>query len=111
MYRMLRALVAEQKYAEAIQLTRSVIDEDFVNVNAHMVASIAYRHVWRCRRRTVPPFHRQRPLELHSCVRDGKSKGTAFRVITTGEEYALVVACDGTEPGRRQHGEGRRPLV
>jgi len=86
-----RQLWNQPKIEDALKLATPIIAETFVDVNAHMVAFLAYQQAGNTER---AQFHRFIADGLLNSIRssgDGKTKATAFVVIATNEEYALLV--------------------
>ena len=86
-----RFLWSQNKTEDALKLATPIIAETFVDVNAHMVASLGYQQAGNIER---AQFHRFVADGLLNSIRssgDGKTKATAFLVIATNEEYALLV--------------------
>jgi hypothetical protein len=91
-YRPLWGAIQQQDWAGAIKLAESVLEKNFVEVNAHMVAHIAHRQSGDAER---AKFHRTIADGLLNSIRasgDGKSTATAFEVISINEEYGLFRA-------------------
>ncbi|HLL77375.1 MAG TPA: DUF4919 domain-containing protein [Pyrinomonadaceae bacterium] len=88
-YRSLWGAIQQQDWAGAIKLAESVLEKNFVEVNAHMVAYIAHRQSGNEER---AGFHRAIAEGLLNSIKasgDGKTTATAFEVISTSEEYGL----------------------
>jgi hypothetical protein len=88
-YRPLWGAVQQGDWAGAIKLAASVLEKNFVEVNAHMVAFIAHRQSGDAER---AKFHRAIAEGLLNSIKasgDGKTTATAFEVISTSEEYGL----------------------
>jgi Domain of unknown function (DUF4919) len=93
-YRGLWGAIQQQDWAGAIRLAESVLQKNFVEINAHMVAYIAHRQSGDAERAA---FHRATAEGLLNSVKasgDGKSVATAYEVISTSEEYALFRSLD-----------------
>ncbi|MCA1605412.1 MAG: DUF4919 domain-containing protein, partial [Acidobacteria bacterium] len=89
-YRSLYGALAQTNYAEAIKIAESVLEKNFVEVNAHMVAQIAYRESGNAERAQFHKFMADGLLNSIKSKGDGKSKDTAFEVISINEEYGLL---------------------
>ena len=88
-YRALWGLVMQQNWAEAVRQAEGVLARNYVDINAHMVAHVAYREQANDEK---AKYHRRWAdglLESIKATGDGKSAATAWEVISTGEEYAL----------------------
>lgn len=89
-YRPLWGAVTQKAYAEAIKIAQSVLEKNFVEVNAHMVAHIAYRETGDTERAAFHRFMADGLLASIKSSNDGKAPETAFHVISVSEEYGLM---------------------
>jgi Domain of unknown function (DUF4919) len=89
-YRPLWGAVAQMNYTEAIKIAESVLEGNFVEVNAHMVAQIAYQETGNAERAQFHQYMTEGLLNSIKSKGDGKSIETAFHVISINEEYALL---------------------
>ncbi|MCI0665340.1 MAG: DUF4919 domain-containing protein [Acidobacteria bacterium] len=89
-YRPLWGAVAQMNYTEAIKIAESVLEGNFVEVNAHMVAQIAYQETGNAERAQFHKYMTEGLLNSIKSKGDGKSIETAFHVISINEEYALL---------------------
>ena len=89
-YRPLYGALAQKNYAEAIKIAQSVLEKNFVEVNAHMVAQIAYQETGDAERAQFHKFVVEGLLNSIKSKGDGKSMETAFHVISINEEYGLL---------------------
>jgi hypothetical protein len=105
-YRVLWAVMSSGDFAKAISTAESVLIKDFVDINAHMVAALAYRQTGDLARAQFHRFIADGLLASVKASGDGKTPETAFQVIATSEEYALVVRAMGLRP--LKVGSGRR---
>lgn len=88
-YRALWGLVMQQNWAEAARQAEGVLGRNHVDINAHMVAHIAYRQQANDEK---AKYHRRWAdglLESIKASGDGKSPATAWEVISASEEYAV----------------------
>ena len=88
-YRPLNAAIAQKNYEEALKIAESVLAKNFVELNAHMAAQIAYQETGNTER---AEFHKFMVDGLLNSIRssgDGKTTDTAFVVISINEEYGL----------------------
>ncbi|HVG29804.1 MAG TPA: DUF4919 domain-containing protein [Pyrinomonadaceae bacterium] len=99
-YRQLWGAVAQGNYAEAIKIADAVLEKNFVEVNAHMVAHVAHRETGSAERAQFHRFMADGLLDSIKKTGDGKSAETAFDVISINEEYALFRAM-GLQPIRQ----------
>ena len=89
-YRPLNAALAQKNYEEVLKIAESVFAKNFVEVNAHMAAHVAYQETGNTER---AQFHKYMADGLLNSIRgsvDGKTKETAFEVISINEEYGLI---------------------
>ena len=89
-YRQLWGALSQKNYPQAIEIAESVLKNNFVEVNAHMVAHLAYRETGDSER---AQFHKYMADGLLSSIKgkhDGKSVETAYHVISINEEYGLM---------------------
>jgi hypothetical protein len=89
-YRALWTGVMQQNWAEAAKLAGAVLEKNYVDANAHMVAFIAYREQGDAERAKL---HRRWADGLLDSIKsggDGKSAETAWHVISVSEEYAVL---------------------
>ena len=89
-YRPLWGAVAQKNYAEAIKIAQSVFEKNFIEVNANMVAHIAYRETGDTERAAFHRFMADGMLASIKSTKDGKTPETAFEVISVSEEYGLM---------------------
>jgi hypothetical protein len=89
-YRALWTHVMQQNWPEAAKQAELVLQSNYVDVNAHMVASIAYREQGN---EEKAKLHRRWADGLLDSIKaggDGKSAATAWHVISISEEYAVL---------------------
>ena len=89
-YRPLWGAVAQKNYAEAIKIAQSVFEKNFIEVNANMVAHIAYRETGDTERAAFHRFMADGLLASIKSTKDGKTPETAFEVISVSEEYGFM---------------------
>jgi tetratricopeptide (TPR) repeat protein len=89
-YRPLNAALAQKNYEEALKIAESVLAKNFVEVNAHMVAQIAYQETGNAERAELHKYMADGLLSSIKASGDGKTTKTAFEVISINEEYGLV---------------------
>jgi hypothetical protein len=90
--RNLWGVLNQGNYAEAAKQAESVLEKNYVDVNAHMVAHIAYREL---KDEAKAVLHRRWADGLLGSIRsggDGKSPANAWHVISISEEYAVLRA-------------------
>ena len=89
-YRPLNAAIAQKNYEEALKIAESVFAKNFVEINAHMAAQIAYQETGNAERAEFHKFMVDGLLNSIKSSMDGKSKEKAFEVISINEEYGLI---------------------
>ena len=89
-YRPLWGALAQKNYAEAIKIAQSVFEKNFIEVNANMVAHVAYRETGDTERAAFHQFMADGLLASIKSTKDGKTPETAFEVISVSEEYGLM---------------------
>lgn len=89
-YRPLWGALAQKNYAEAIKIAQSVFEKNFIEINANMVAHIAYRETGDTERAAFHRFMADGLLASIKSTKDGKTPETAFEVISVSEEYGLM---------------------
>jgi hypothetical protein len=96
--RSMLSAMREKDYAKAIEFAEKIRKSKFVNINAHLVASSAYKEKGNGEKEK---FHRYVAEGLIKSILnsgDGKSQDTAFTVISTDEEY-VILRVYGLMPG------------
>ena len=102
-YRGLWGLVMQQNWAEAAKQAEAVLARNYVDINAHMVAHVAYRQQGDEERAAL---HRRWADGLLASVKsggDGKSTDTAWHVISVSEEYAVIRSMNLRPAGQSLH--------
>ena len=89
-YKPLNAALAQKNYEEVLKIAESVLATNFVEVNAHMAAQIAYRETGNAERAEFHKFMADGLLKSIKSTVDGKSPEKAFEVISINEEYGLI---------------------
>ncbi len=89
-YRPLNGALAQKNYEEVLKIAESVLAKNFVEVNAHMAAQIAYQETGNAERAEFHKFMTDGLLKSIKSSVDGKSTATAFEVISINEEYGLI---------------------
>jgi hypothetical protein len=80
----------EKEYGKAIEYAEKILKGNYVDINAHMVASIAYKEKGEAEKEK---FHRNIADGLIKSILssgDGKGMETALTVISTEEEYVIL---------------------
>ncbi|HKG59414.1 MAG TPA: DUF4919 domain-containing protein [Pyrinomonadaceae bacterium] len=89
-YRPLNAALGQKNYEEVLKIAESVLAKNFVEVNAHMAAQIAYQETGNTERAQFHKFMADGLLNSIKSSVEGKSPKTAFEVISINEEYGLI---------------------
>lgn len=89
-YRPLNAAIAQKNYEEALKIAEGVFAKNFVEINAHIVAEIAYRETGNAEKAAFHKYMVEGLLNSIKASNDGKSKEKAFEVISINEEYGLI---------------------
>lgn len=89
-YRPLYGALAQKNYTEAIKIAESVLEKNFVEVNAHIVAQVANQETGNTDRAQFHKYMAEGLLNSIKSKADGKTTETAFQVISINEEYALL---------------------
>jgi Domain of unknown function (DUF4919) len=89
-YRPLYGALAQKNYAEAIKIADSVLEGNFVELNAHIVAQIANQETGNTERAEFHKYMAEGLLNSIKAKADGKTTETAFQVISINEEYGLM---------------------
>jgi hypothetical protein len=92
MYRPLWNTLNMKDFEGALKVVDTVLQRNYAEPNAHMVASIAHAQLGR---QTESQFHRFIADGLLRSIMsqgDGKTRETAYRVIDVSEEYAVFRA-------------------
>lgn len=85
-------------YKEAVKKAGVLLDDDYTDMDAHVISSVAYRGLENGK---MADFHKSVYLGLVNSILssgDGKTAATAFVVISTSEEY-IVLRALGLAPG------------
>lgn len=89
-YRPLNAALAQKNYEEVLKIAETVFAKNFVEVNAHRAAQIAYQETGNAERAQFHQFMADGLLNSIKSSVDGKSFEKAFEVISINEEYGLI---------------------
>ena len=89
-YRPMNAALNQKNYEEALKIAEAVLAKNFVEINAHITAQIAYQETGNAERAQFHKFMVDGLLNSIKSKLDGKSVATAFEVISINEEYGVV---------------------
>ena len=89
-YRSLWGLVMQANWAEAAKQAEAVLEKNYVDANAHMVAHIAYREQGDEEKAKLHRRWADGLIESIKAGGDGKSPANAWHVISISEEYAVI---------------------
>ena len=99
-YRQLWNTLNTKDFEAALKVVDTVLQGNYAEPNAHMVATIAYAQLGR---QQESQFHRVIADGLLKSIMsqgDGKTRETAYRVIDVSEEFALLRALNLTSKGQ-----------
>ena len=102
----MNAALNQKNYEEALKIAEAVLAKNFVEINAHITAQIAYQETGNAERAQFHKFMVDGLLNSIKSNLDGKSVATAFEVISINEEYGVVRSLFG-DPAN----DARNPLV
>lgn len=86
--------VSGREFTEAIKVAKSILDKNYVDINAHVAMAVANRELGDTK---LFEFHKAVYRGLIDSIvasGDGKTAKTAYVVISVPEEYALLQALD-----------------
>ena len=89
-YRPMNAALNQKNYEEALRIAETVLAKNFVEINAHITAQIAYQETGNAERAQFHKFMVEGLLNSIKGKNDGKSVDTAYEVISINEEYGLI---------------------
>ena len=89
-YKPMNAAINQKNYEEALKIAESVLAKNFVEINAHMTAQIAYQETGNTERAQFHKFMADGLLKSIKSNVDGKSVDSAYEVISINEEYGLI---------------------
>ena len=90
----------KKSWKKAVRTAQEILDDNYVNGNAHVAAVIAYRELGQ---ETESAFHREiveRLLDSICGESQGRSRDKPCKVIAVGEEY-FYIGLRGLESGRQ----------
>lgn len=90
--------IREKKYGKAIEHAEKILKGKFVDINAHLVASAAYKEKGDAEKEKFHRYVAEGLIKSILSSGDGKSQETAFTVISTDEEY-VILRVYGLTPG------------
>ena len=79
-----------KQYDKAVSAAQAVLEKKFVDIEAHFVSSIAFSEMKNSERYNFHHFVTRGLVDSILDSADGNATETAFVVIETGEEYALL---------------------
>jgi len=94
----MHSAMRDKMYAKAIEYAEKIIQNKYVDINAHLIASVANKEQGNAEKEK---FHRYVAEGLINSIinsGDGKKPETAFTVISTEEEY-VILRVYGLMPG------------
>ena len=90
--------MSEKKYGKAIEYAEKIMEGKFVDIDAHLVASAAYKEKGNSEKEKFHRYVAEGLIKSILSSGDGKSQDTAFTVISTDEEY-VILRVYGLMPG------------
>jgi hypothetical protein len=99
-YRQLWNTLNTKDFEAALKVVDAVLQRNYAEPNAHMVASIAHAQLGRQQEAQFHRFIADGLLRSITSQGDGKTEETAYRVIDISEEYALFRAMNVTPKGQ-----------
>jgi hypothetical protein len=96
----MRAAMKKKEYEKAVEYVEKVLAKNYLDIEAHYIAA---RALTELKKEDRAKYHRWVANGLVESILksgDGKTPATAYKVITTTEEYA-VFGVLGIEPGRQ----------
>ncbi|HZT60642.1 MAG TPA: DUF4919 domain-containing protein [Pyrinomonadaceae bacterium] len=84
------AALNDEKWDEALKQSAKILEENYVDINAHVVADIANRSKGDTEKADFHNFVAKGLIHSITDSGDGKSTDKAFVVISTDEEYTLL---------------------
>ena len=89
-FRPMNAAINQKNFEEALKIAQSVLSKNFVEVNAHITALIAYQETGNAEKAQFHKFMVDGLLNSIKSTMDGKTPEKAFEVISINEEYGLI---------------------
>jgi hypothetical protein len=90
--------LSEKEYGKAIEYAEKIMESKFVDIDAHLVASAAYKKKGDSEKEQFHRYVAEGLIKSILSSGDGKSQETAFTVISTDEEY-VILRVYGLAPG------------
>jgi Domain of unknown function (DUF4919) len=87
-------------YAEVLKRAEKILDTDYVDIDAHHMAHLAYRELNDAEHARFHQAITRNLIQSILSTGDGKSQKTAMEVISTSEEY-VILGVMGLRPGRQ----------
>lgn len=90
----------DKKYKDALKIAEEVLKTNYVEMNAHFIASVSYEEL---KETSKSEFHKKVFLGLLGSIvkgADGKSAKTAYVVICVPEEYVVLSYLGFTSKGQ-----------
>ena len=99
-YRQLWNTLNTKDFEAALKVVDSVLERNYAEPNAHMVATIAHAQLGRQQESQFHRFIADGLLKSIMSQGDGRTRETAYRVIDVSEEFALFRALNLTPKGQ-----------
>jgi hypothetical protein len=92
--------MGKKEYQKAVEHAEKLLSKNFVNIGAHRIAAIAHAELKNDAQSKLHAYVRDGLIQSIKKSGDGKSPNTAFVVIDTSEEYAVMDSL-GVKPMRQ----------
>lgn len=80
----------EKEHEKALKYARSILDKNYVDIDAHLICKSAYQKMNNSERYNFHQFVENGLINSILSSGDGKSPETAYLVINVKEEYAIL---------------------
>jgi hypothetical protein len=80
----------EKQYKKALEHAQSVLEKNYVNIDAHFICAVAYKEIGEQDRYKFHQYVMYGLVDSILSSGDGKTPETAYHVISVDEEYAVL---------------------
>ena len=84
------AALRDKNYGKALEHAEKIMKANYVDINAHMVAAMAYKEKNDSEKQKFHRYVAEGLIKSILSSGDGKSQKTALTVISTSEEYVIL---------------------
>jgi len=84
------AAIRDKKYAKALEYAEKIIENKYVDINAHLIASVANKEQGDAEKEQFHRYVADGLIKSILASGDGKKPETAYTVISTEEEYVIL---------------------